>query len=68
MVVPAPQATIVANRTYRIMPAYVAATLWYIIICSVLMVGQYFLEKHFGRGFGDINPQAKRLLDKVGEH
>ena len=32
------QATIVANRTYRIMPAYVAATLWYIIVCSVCLL------------------------------
>ncbi len=63
------QATIVANRTYRIMPAYVAATLWYIIVCSVLMVGQYYLEKKFGRGFGtEVNPQTRRLLAKVGEH
>jgi hypothetical protein len=26
------------------MPTYVAATAWYLIICSVLMVGQYYLE------------------------
>ncbi|CAI9405648.1 MULTISPECIES: amino acid ABC transporter permease [Aestuariimicrobium] len=62
------QATIVANRTYKIMPAYVAATLWYIIVCSVLMVFQSLLERHFGRGFGTVNPKAQRLLDKVGEH
>ncbi|MGJ6979973.1 amino acid ABC transporter permease [Aestuariimicrobium soli] len=62
------QASIVANRTYKIMPAYVAATLWYIIICSVLMVGQTLLERHFGRGFGAINPRAQRLLNKAGEH
>ncbi len=30
----------------------VAATLWYLPRRSVLMVGQYFLERHFGRGFG----------------
>jgi len=63
------QTMIVANRTYHIMPALVAATLWYIIVCSVLMVGQYYLERYFGRGFGDnVNPQAKRLLSKVAEH
>ena len=35
------------------MPGFVAATLWYLIICSILMVGQYYLERHFGRGFGE---------------
>ena len=29
-----------------------AAASWYLIVCSVLMVGQYYLERHFGRGFG----------------
>ena len=30
----------------------VAATLWYLIVGSVLMVGQHFLEKRFNRGYG----------------
>jgi polar amino acid transport system permease protein len=34
------------------MPALVAAVIWYLIICSILMVGQTMLERHFGRGFG----------------
>ncbi|KQZ89037.1 ABC transporter permease [Phycicoccus sp. Root563] len=46
------QATAVGTRTLQIMPSYVATTAWYLILCSVLMVGQYFLEKRFGRGFG----------------
>jgi polar amino acid transport system permease protein len=46
------QASAVANRTYKIMPSYVAAVLWYLIVCSVLMVGQFYLERYFGRGFG----------------
>lgn len=64
------QATIIANRTYKVMSAYVAATIWYLIVCSVLMVAQAFLERHFGRGFGnqDVNPRARRLLNKTGEH
>jgi polar amino acid transport system permease protein len=30
----------------------VAATIYYLIASSVLMVGQAYLERHFGRGFG----------------
>jgi polar amino acid transport system permease protein len=36
----------------------VAAVLWYLIICSVLMVIQSRLEAHFGRGFGASAPGA----------
>jgi polar amino acid transport system permease protein len=41
----------VGNRTFQIFPMLVAACLWYLAMTSVLMVGQYFLERHFGRGF-----------------
>ena len=28
----------------------VAACLWYLVLTSVLLVGQYYLERHFARG------------------
>ena len=46
------QAQVVANNTYKVMPAYTAALIWYLIICSVLMVLQAWLERKYGRGFG----------------
>ena len=46
------QTSAIGNRTLLIMPAFVAVTAWYLIVCSVLMVGQYYLERRFGRGFG----------------
>jgi polar amino acid transport system permease protein len=46
------QTQAIGTRTLQIMPTMVAATLWYLIVCSVLMVGQNYLEKRFGRGFG----------------
>ena len=46
------QTQVVANQYYKIMPTYMAALLWYLIICSVLMVVQSWLERRFGRGFG----------------
>jgi polar amino acid transport system permease protein len=42
----------VGHRTFQIVPMYVAACLWYLALSSVLMVGQYFLERRFSRGFG----------------
>jgi len=42
----------VGHRTFLAVPMYVAAVLWYLALTSVLMVGQYFLERRFSRGFG----------------
>jgi len=56
----------IANRIFKIMPGLVASTVWYLIVCSVLMVGQYYLERHFGRGFGQQKPKNKRFARGAG--
>ena len=42
----------IGNRTFQVFPILVAATIYYLIASSVLMIGQAYLERHFGRGFG----------------
>src|SRR3954454_7710325 len=42
----------VEARTFIVLPCLVAALIWYLIICSVLMVVQFFVERHFGKGYG----------------
>jgi len=42
----------IGTRTFQLFPVFVAATLYYLIATSVLMVGQAYLERRFGRGFG----------------
>jgi polar amino acid transport system permease protein len=42
----------IGARTFQVFPMLVAACLWYLAMTSVLMVGQFFLERYFGRGFG----------------
>lgn len=42
----------IGARTYQTFPVLVAATLYYLVASSVLMVGQAYLERRFGRGFG----------------
>ena len=42
----------IGARTFQLFPVFVAATLYYLIATSVLMVGQAYLERRFGRGFG----------------
>ncbi len=48
----------IGTRTYQTFPVLVAATLYYLVTTSVLMVGQSYLEKRFGRGFGTSTPRA----------
>ncbi|GGK71182.1 amino acid ABC transporter permease [Mangrovihabitans endophyticus] len=42
----------ISSRTFIVLPVLVAACLWYLVLCSVLMVVQFFVERHFGRGYG----------------
>lgn len=60
------QLSSIGSRTFKTFPSFVAATLWYLIITSVLMVGQFYLERHFGRGFGQKKPRKKRFARGAG--
>jgi polar amino acid transport system permease protein len=57
------QLTAISARTFVVLPVLVAAVLWYLIICSVLMVVQYFVERHFGKGYGTSGRARQRLRD-----
>jgi len=37
-------------RTYQEIPLLIVVIIWYLVIVSVLSVGQYYLERHYGRG------------------
>lgn len=39
----------VGTRTFNVFPMLVSACLWYLALSSVLMVGQYFLERRYSR-------------------
>jgi polar amino acid transport system permease protein len=38
------------TRTYQVIPLLIVASIWYIVCTSVLYVGQYYLERYYGRG------------------
>ncbi len=48
------------------MPGIVAATIWYLIVCSILMVGQSRLERYYGRGFGAMPKKTQQKLTEIG--
>ena len=57
------QLTQISARTFVVLPVLVAALIWYLIMCSVLMVGQFFVERHFSRGYGATGRVRQRLRD-----
>lgn len=40
----------IASRIFEPVPLLMVAATWYLVITSVLMVGQYYLERYFSRG------------------
>jgi polar amino acid transport system permease protein len=57
------QLNAIAARTFQPVSTLVAACLWYLILCSVMMIVQYFIERHFGRGYGTTGRARQRLRD-----
>ncbi len=43
-------AQIIYQRTYEVIPLLLVATLWYLAMTSILSIGQYYVERYFGRG------------------
>ena len=56
----------IGARTFQVFPMLVAACIWYLGMTSVLMVGQYFLERRFGRGFAGGGRQARAAAPVAG--
>jgi len=38
-------------RTFQTIPLLIVACLWYLILTSILQIGQRYVEKYFGRGY-----------------
>jgi len=57
----------ISSRTFVVLPVLVGAVLWYLIVCSILMTAQYFVERHFGKGYGTTGLARQRLRDIQAE-
>jgi polar amino acid transport system permease protein len=58
------------SATYQTIPLLIVASIWYLAMTSVLYVGQYFIERRFGRGFSRAERGgrlARWLLFRHGE-
>jgi polar amino acid transport system permease protein len=41
---------LIYNQNFLIIPLLLVATIWYILLTTVLSVGQYYVERHYARG------------------
>ena len=48
-----------ANRTYLPVPLLIVAAIWYLVITSILMVGQHYIEAYYGKGVDNLAPAGK---------
>ena len=40
----------ISAGNYEIMPLLIVASMWYLIVTTVLSIGQYYLERHYAKG------------------
>jgi polar amino acid transport system permease protein len=45
----------VYSQNFEQIPLLIVASIWYLTLTTVLSIGQYYLEKRFGRGFGQVD-------------
>ncbi|PSL36502.1 polar amino acid transport system permease protein [Labedella gwakjiensis] len=57
------QAQAIYSRTYQVIPLLITVSLWYLLLTTVLSVGQYYLERHFSRG--DARRTDRTLLGAI---
>jgi polar amino acid transport system permease protein len=43
-------AQLIYSQNFQQIPLLIVVCIWYLAITSVLSVGQYFIERHYGRG------------------
>jgi polar amino acid transport system permease protein len=56
----------IGARTFQVFPMLVAACLWYLALTSVLMLGQFYVERYFSKGFGTGTARARVQAESVG--
>jgi polar amino acid transport system permease protein len=56
-------AQLIYSQNYKTIPLLIVISIWYLLGTTILSIGQYFLERRFGRGFTRTPPRTRlRLL------
>jgi polar amino acid transport system permease protein len=57
------------SQNMLIMPLLIVACIWYIFFTTLFTIGQHYLERYFGRGFGtNETVTAERKAQKRLQH
>ncbi|MEY9847188.1 amino acid ABC transporter permease [Streptacidiphilus sp. MAP5-3] len=48
----------IASRTFYEIPALVAVSFWYLLMTSILSVGQFYIERYYARGSNRVLPET----------
>jgi polar amino acid transport system permease protein len=48
------------DANFKVIPLLIVASIWYLVMTSVAYVGQYFIERHYGRGFSRAQQASMR--------
>jgi len=44
------QVQVIYGRSGRVVPLLMVATVWYILLTTILTIGQYYVERHYAKG------------------
>ncbi len=63
------QVQVIFGRTGRVVPMLMVATVWYIILTTILSIGQYYVERRYARGSARALPLTpwQRVVAKYRE-
>ncbi|MFC1417318.1 amino acid ABC transporter permease [Streptacidiphilus cavernicola] len=48
----------IGNRTLYVIPSLIGVSLWYLLITSILSVGQFYVERYYARGTNRVLPKT----------
>jgi polar amino acid transport system permease protein len=54
---------LIYSQSFQVIPLLIVASIWYLAMTTVLSIGQFFLERHYGRGTGREDPP--KLFDQI---
>jgi polar amino acid transport system permease protein len=56
-------AQLIYSTNYKTIPLLITASIWYLVVTSVLSIGQYYIERYYGRG--SAREAAPTLLQRL---
>jgi polar amino acid transport system permease protein len=52
---------LIYNANFQVVPLLVVATLWYVILTSLLSIGQHYIERYYARGTSGVERNGEDL-------